>query len=127
MKNVTKKYYRGTGWCRNSKRLAIYMRDNFSCMLCGKQCAAHELTLDHIIPHGCGGSNNENNLITACHTCNSTRRDEELINFVDYDTFYRIVKHVELMPVNRNLALRLLDRHNSPIIAAHHMIGELSC
>lgn len=64
---------RSSKWIRRSTRLAIYLRDNYTCMRCG----AFELepTLDHIVPRSKGGSHKHTNLITCCRVCNSTRQD----------------------------------------------------
>lgn len=66
----------GSKWCRPSTRLAIYLRDGFCCAYCGD--AADEgavLTLDHILACELGGGNEPENLITACLSCNSAKRD----------------------------------------------------
>jgi hypothetical protein len=70
--NMTTK--RTKNWIRKDKRLAIYLRDGMACAYCGAGMEMGAmLTLDHLICVSHGGSNGENNLITCCHTCNSTR------------------------------------------------------
>jgi 5-methylcytosine-specific restriction endonuclease McrA len=68
--------------CRPTTRRRIYARDGWQCVWCeapaeltgdGKACG---LTLDHLIPRAAGGSNRHWNLVTACLTCNSRRRDQ---------------------------------------------------
>jgi HNH endonuclease len=64
----------GMNWIRPEKRLAIYLRDGLSCAYCG--CNVEDgakLTLDHLVAHSKGGSNEPTNLITCCHRCNSGR------------------------------------------------------
>lgn len=62
-----------SGWIRKSTRLAIYFRDGFRCVYCLADAAAGaEITLDHIDP---AGGHDVSNLVTACHACNSTRRN----------------------------------------------------
>lgn len=68
-------------WIRRDKRMAIYRRDNYSCVYCN---STDNLSLDHIIPRIKGGSNSERNLITACVSCNSERQDR------DFDTFVKM-------------------------------------
>ena len=46
-------------------RMAIFIRDNFTCAYCGKVCKDSELTIDHIIPKSRGGGRDWNKLITA--------------------------------------------------------------
>lgn len=68
-------------WIRVDKRLAIYLRDDFTCLLCG--CALcntdpQDITLDHVKPRSKGGTNDERNLFTCCRSCNSSRQDQRL-------------------------------------------------
>ena len=64
----------GMNWCRPEKRLAIYLRDGLACCYCGSGIEdGAKLTLDHLLPHSLGGTNDATNLVTACHTCNSAR------------------------------------------------------
>lgn len=68
----------GSKWIRPVKRKAIYMRDNHTCVYCKTDLSAaptSACTLDHVIPRSQGGSNCHTNLVTACLSCNATRRD----------------------------------------------------
>jgi 5-methylcytosine-specific restriction endonuclease McrA len=72
----------GSKWIRPAKRRRIYERDGWQCCYCGVNMeheVASKRTLDHIIPRAHGGSNHENNLVTACITCNSSRKDAPLV------------------------------------------------
>ena len=51
-------------------RFAVFHRDNFTCRYCGRQPPAVILECDHVIPVARGGSNDEDNLATACFDCN---------------------------------------------------------
>lgn len=71
-------------WIRAEKRLAIYIRDNFSCGYCGKslkQADPFDITLDHLVPRVSGGSNESTNLITACRACNCSRQDKPWFDY----------------------------------------------
>lgn len=63
----------------NSKRFKVLMRDGFKCKYCGSTADEKELEVDHIIPRSRGGSNNMENLVTACFECNRGKRDKTLI------------------------------------------------
>lgn len=51
----------------------IFIRDEYSCVYCGKRNI--DLTLDHVIPVSKGGKNTWDNLVTACKSCNSKKGD----------------------------------------------------
>ena len=52
------------------KRFEIFKRDSFTCQYCGSKPPVVVLEIDHIIPVSKGGENKEDNLITACFSCN---------------------------------------------------------
>lgn len=56
-------------------RSMIYMRDGNKCQYCG---STKNLTIDHIIPRSKGGGNTWENLVTACHSCNTHKGDKLL-------------------------------------------------
>lgn len=69
----------GGKWIRPSTRLAIYHRDGFCCVYCGKGAeAGNPLTLDHLHAVELGGSNDPSNLVTACLSCNSKKQDKSI-------------------------------------------------
>lgn len=73
----------GMNWIRQDKRLAIYLRDGLACVYCGESMEeGASLTLDHVCPRERGGSNREDNLVTACHRCNSARQNRPFTAFV---------------------------------------------
>lgn len=51
----------------------IFKRDRNECQYCGAKKA---LTIDHVIPKSKGGTTNWNNLITACHRCNTQKGNQ---------------------------------------------------
>lgn len=57
-------------------RIAVYLRDGFTCHYCGEVVLVGETaSLDHIDP---GWNNDPTNLITCCRTCNSSRKNTKL-------------------------------------------------
>lgn len=62
---------------RNNKptRSAIYARDGHKCQYCG---ATRKLTIDHVIPKSRGGSDDWDNLVVACSSCNVKKGDKYL-------------------------------------------------
>jgi 5-methylcytosine-specific restriction endonuclease McrA len=66
----------GGNWITRWRRLAIYLRDRFTCQYCGRALqgyAPENITLDHLDPHSNGGGDHAKNLVTACKQCNSAR------------------------------------------------------
>lgn len=57
---------------RSEVRYAVYKRDGNACIYCGK---TEDLTIDHDIPQSRGGSDEIDNLLTACRACNASKRD----------------------------------------------------
>jgi 5-methylcytosine-specific restriction endonuclease McrA len=56
-------------------RSAIYARDGHKCQYCG---ATRKLTIDHVIPRSKGGSDDWDNLVVACSSCNIKKGDKYL-------------------------------------------------
>lgn len=72
-----KKKNQGMNWIRQEKRLAIYIRDGLECAYCGSNIEDAKMTLDHLTPYSLGGSNDQTNLVTCCHRCNSSRGNRD--------------------------------------------------
>lgn len=62
------------------KREATFCFDNYTCQYCGARNTA--LECDHIIPHCKGGSDDFENLITACQRCNRDKNRKMLSDWM---------------------------------------------
>jgi 5-methylcytosine-specific restriction endonuclease McrA len=60
-------------------RLPVLRRDRFTCQYCGTHGAR---TADHVIPHSKGGTRTLTNLVAACSTCNTSKGDRTLAEWV---------------------------------------------
>ena len=86
----------GSKWLRREKRLAIYLRDDFSCLYCGQKLffQLDMLTLDHLKPRIKNGHHGESNLVTACKYCNDSRGDKSWHDFAkNNDVISKINRH----------------------------------
>lgn len=61
-------------------RFEIFKRDLFTCQYCGRSSPEVELQVDHIVPQAKGGSDDIDNLITACSECNYAKNDTQLFD-----------------------------------------------
>jgi len=89
-------------WIRSEKRLAIYLRDRFTCLYCLADLHGADptdITLDHLACQADGGNNDEGNLVTACRSCNCSRGDQPLSRFAGRETRAHIRRNTR-----RNLA-----------------------
>jgi hypothetical protein len=61
-------------------RFEIFKRDSFKCQYCGKSAPEVVLQVDHIMPRKEGGTDDIENLITACVDCNQGKGKRKLSN-----------------------------------------------
>ncbi len=100
-------------WIRPDKRLAIYLRDRFRCLVCGANlhhAPANWITLDHIAAQSEVKDNTEGNLFTCCKGCNCSRQDKPLDEAVGGAALGRIRRQVKIsLTPYRVLARALID------------------
>jgi 5-methylcytosine-specific restriction endonuclease McrA len=92
-------------------RLAIVLRDGFRCVYCRRDlrsAAPKVITLDHLVLSIQGGSSEATNLVTACRSCNSSRRDQPWIEFAAKFRAVRRIKRLVISETNPELARALL-------------------
>ncbi len=58
-----------------SLRLAVLIRDDYTCQYCGRRAPLVILHVDHRIPYSKGGKTVLENLIAACNDCNLGKSD----------------------------------------------------
>src|SRR5262245_59974765 len=109
----------GFRWIRLSTRLAIYARDGFRCLSCGRlgtwkpgrgtwsDHRPEALSLDHVTPKCVGGSNAPTNLITLCVGCNSQRQDLPIGAW--RPDLLDAVAIAVTTPIDRQLGMRLAE------------------
>lgn len=55
-------------------RARIFERDNYTCQYCGER--GKKLECDHVYPVSRGGTHDDDNLKTACRSCNRNKRNK---------------------------------------------------
>jgi len=100
-------------WIRTDARLAIYLRDRFTCLYCCSDLHGAEptdITLDHLVVKSAGGGNEPSNLVTACRACNCSRQDKPLARFAGKETRAHIRRNTaRKMGPYRKLAKAILS------------------
>ena len=62
-------YQKGTNYGFENTKAMVLNRDNYTCQYCKGKHKDSKLEVHHIVFRSKGGSDEENNLITLCHTC----------------------------------------------------------
>lgn len=60
-------------------RWQVLQRDNFTCQYCGQSAPSVVLHVDHKMPRAAGGTDDMDNLITACESCNIGRNLDHFV------------------------------------------------
>lgn len=112
----------GSNWIKKDKRLAIYIRDGMACVFCG-QGVEHgaDLTLDHLLACNLGGTNHQTNLVTACSTCNSSKKDLTLADWfqtlrdrgINTDGMGDFIRETTARKLDRKVAKMLLKNRKN--------------
>lgn len=70
---------------------AIFARDRYRCTYCGN---IENLSIDHIIPLASRGAHCEDNLVTACRSCNSSKGAKSLIAWMLHGGWWQLQQGV---------------------------------
>jgi HNH endonuclease len=84
-------------WRHRARRRAVFQRDGFRCVYCGRVFDSPELTVDHVESRVKRGDHSPGNLVTACKACNTQKggapawiylrdRPGARANFLEYAT-----------------------------------------
>jgi 5-methylcytosine-specific restriction endonuclease McrA len=120
-KKLESKFQYTGSWVRPARRMSIYLRDGFCCLLCGAdlhRAPASWITLDHITPQQDAKDNSPANLFTCCKGCNCRRQNAALEQFasraalgrvrrntrIAVDGYYRLAKAILAGEVGRSSA-----------------------
>ena len=67
------RYHKESRSITPQRKKAVKIRDDFTCQICNEEFEEDELEVDHILPYGAGGSNEEYNLMALCGECNGNK------------------------------------------------------
>lgn len=71
-------YQRGTNYGFENTKAMVLNRDNYTCQNCKGKHKDSKLEVHHIVFRSQGGSDEESNLITLCHTCHKDLHSEKI-------------------------------------------------
>lgn len=77
---LRKREYR-RGWLQ--LRADVFERDHYVCVYCLAMLDAATARVDHVVPRSRGGSDDLDNLATACPGCNSAKGDRTPLEWSD--------------------------------------------
>lgn len=103
-----------------SLRYDVFRRDNFTCQYCGRKAPTVELHVDHIIPVAKGGTNDFNNLITACYECNRGK-------FTKMPSYIRSAQTTKTARINAVITEQAKTALEHLAIIKHRSISDLIC
>jgi 5-methylcytosine-specific restriction endonuclease McrA len=98
-------------WIHKAERLAIYLRDDFTCVYCLRDLHSanpFDVTLDHLLPRSLGGTHEPTNLMTACRSCNSSRQAKDWQTWATKKAVSRI-KRLRYKELPLSLARALIE------------------
>ena len=74
---------RGRNYISKSMRDEVYTRDEYICQYCKRKYSRDKLSIEHIIPVSKGGIDDIINYITVCRSCNSSKKDKPLLEYIN--------------------------------------------
>jgi 5-methylcytosine-specific restriction endonuclease McrA len=112
MSNPAYKKMNGSSWITKERRLAIYLRDGFTCQSCERDmrnAAPAEVQLDHLVCRINGGSNDSSNLVLICRSCNSRRGATRWTKFYSQERV-KVIRNTVRRKLNMALAKELVGK-----------------
>ncbi len=89
-------------------RQNVFLRDGYRCQYCGERFPASGLTYDHVVPRSHGGKTNWENIVAACHQCNTWKGNREC------DEVGMFPRTRPVRPKSLPAVMPEIDRHTAP-------------
>ena len=80
--NLSWGYQQGPNYGYSNKRMMVLARDNYTCRYCHGKRKCAQKDVHHIVFKSLGGSDDEENLATACHLCHVDIHDGKISTFL---------------------------------------------
>lgn len=77
------------------KRQAVAEKCNWHCAYCGMKLSQETFVIDHVVAKSDNGTNNIDNLLPACRSCNSTKGVKTLEQFRLFTSFRKAIPSPE--------------------------------
>jgi hypothetical protein len=117
-------YQRGKKYQLANTREAVFVRDSYTCQVCGKSVKdGAVLAVHHIVPRSNGGTNRLNNLLTVCTGCHTSRNHKPGGKLFGLKPVTRTLKDAAYMNVVRWQMMNAL-REEFPEIEIFHTYGS---
>lgn len=100
-------YQQGTNYGFYNTKAYVLARDNYTCQCCKGKHKDSKLEAHHIVFRRNGGSDDEKNLITLCHTCHKALHDGKLEKFKPKGIVKGKLLHATQMNVIRSQLLKM--------------------
>ena len=79
----------------------VFRRDGYKCVYCGKDYVP--LTVDHLVLWQDMGNTTENNLVSSCKKCNTTRGTKSIPDFLE-SSYYKALNNPMRVPAGLLIA-----------------------
>lgn len=99
-------YQKGTNYGFYNTKAYVLARDGYTCQCCKGKHKDSKLEVHHIVFRSNGGSDDESNLITLCHTCHRALHDGKLKKFNPQGAVKGNLLHATQMNIIRSQLLK---------------------
>lgn len=83
------------------EKLFMLQKSKSRCCHCGKELSLSTMTVEHVIPISKGGTNDMENMVALCETCNA-EKDDLVVNPIDFYKF-----------INKDYMEELVEKQNN--------------
>lgn len=93
----------------------VYNKYDGHCGYCGKEIAYKDMQVDHIFPRYLGGTDDVNNLLPSCRSCNFRKQTYSVGKFRDI-LRAQAKKEMDRFQAKQSADYKLIEYHDHPIV-----------